>query len=178
MEQEFAYIVRLTFRNRPHFLLWQEGLSGPDSFILLPNTSLFLMASTKQRLLENAAKFGLIVSTQRTESLDVDKVFKVLHDLHAEARVMQSRCELLLFAWNMFQDMDFSIKANPSKLSTTKKNILHKAYEKLFWGNNLPSVTPQGQSYHPMFSAIELKYVREFFSQTWQRIGITTGQFN
>ena len=104
-------------------------------------------------LLEYAAAHGLPVAGGDM----------ILHDLDALAGWLQKQelrpadCESLLTAWNLFADVSRSTGGS----FDTDPELTGKIYEKLFWGNNLPGVTPEGKSYRPIWTRRELKLMRE-----------------
>ena len=63
-------------------------------------------------------------------------------------------CVRFLAAWNMINDVLASRGGSPrfSKLDSR----MNKTYDKLFYGNNLPSVAPQGKRYTPQWSRQEV----------------------
>jgi hypothetical protein len=71
-------------------------------------------------------------------------------------------CDDLLNAWNAFSDADNSTQREPSfsKMSFTNKLI----YDKIFWGNNLPAVTPEGEHYDPSWTAEELDTMKSIYT--------------
>ena len=64
-------------------------------------------------------------------------------------------CKSILLYWNMFSDMARSVEIQ-FKGDDKKYN---KIYNKLFWGNNLPTVTPKGKQYNPIWSNSERKII-------------------
>jgi hypothetical protein len=60
-------------------------------------------------------------------------------------------------AWNLFADVSRSIGGG----FDTDRGLTQKIYEKLFWGCNLPVVTPEGKRYDPVWTERELKVMRE-----------------
>jgi hypothetical protein len=89
----------------------------------------------------------------------------VLHDLEwvatwEVAPTPQVDCEKTLAAWNLFRDVAGSI---PNQRITLKldSQLLWPICDKLFWGNNLPAMTPKGERYVPAWSPDELRYLAE-----------------
>jgi hypothetical protein len=66
-------------------------------------------------------------------------------------------CEVFLGAWNLFDDVSRSVGST----FDPDHNLTRDIYEKLFRGNNLPSVSPEGKSYHPTWTESELQIMRE-----------------
>lgn len=90
----------------------------------------------------------------------VDEVPR-LHDLDSVQRwVLCPRgqamdCATTLAAWNLFSDVACSIPdpgTDFSKIDSEHNDI----YEKLFFGNNLPAITPEGAQYDARWSDLEV----------------------
>ena len=63
-------------------------------------------------------------------------------------------CSEFLNAWNLFADLRSSI----ARRSTARDpDGGSQVYDKLFWGCNLPSVTPQGERYEPQRTAADIE---------------------
>jgi hypothetical protein len=64
-------------------------------------------------------------------------------------------CRKALAAWNLFGDV---ARSTPRADDTFEKldSRFGEVYEKLFWGNNLPAVTPKGCHFDPEWSADEI----------------------
>ena len=89
----------------------------------------------------------------------------ILHDLDA----VESRCRAdgslvidsadFLAAWNLFIDVARSVgDAGASYLASD--SVLGHEYEKMFFGNNLPAMTPPGEHYTPTWTDDELDDIR------------------
>ena len=53
------------------------------------------------------------------------------------------------------------------EIKKLKTPTLNKVYEKIFHGNNLQSITPEGKSYNPLWTRSEIKEVRGTFLEIW-----------
>ena len=73
-------------------------------------------------------------------------------------------CNEFLAAWNLFADVSRSIGGN----FDADREFTADIYDKLFWGNNLPAVTPEGQCYIPFWSETEERIIRDVMSQGLQ----------
>jgi hypothetical protein len=73
-------------------------------------------------------------------------------------------CELLLTTWNLFRDVATSVN-RPFDVDHERTQSV---YEKLFYGNNLPSITPTGASYEPQWTEDEIMLLREIFTDGLQ----------
>ena len=169
--QELGYVVCLMAGGRQYFLLWQDGGTAPDKYVLLPKTSQFLLARTTEALFESATKLGVQVADQSPALVDMDRVFRALATLRSGRAPSLQTCQLLLDGWNTLEDMARSIQILPDEQqSEDEREILGKVYDKLFYGNNLPAVTPANRNYSPLFSSIERKVMRRYLRHLWQGI--------
>ena len=89
----------------------------------------------------------------------------ILHDLDA----VESRCRAngpltidcndILAAWNLFSDVARSVgDAGTSYLASD--SVLGHEYEKLFFGNNLPALTPPEEHHTPTWTDDEIDDIR------------------
>ena len=69
-------------------------------------------------------------------------------------------CDNLLTVWNFLDDVSVSVNGN----FDSKKKRTNKIYDKIFFGNNLPAITPKGESYEPIWSKAERDVIREVLS--------------
>ena len=87
----------------------------------------------------------------------------ILHDLDFVASWLKTKnaetvdCDIFLAAWNLFDDVSRSVGGN----FNADHKLTAKIYEKLFWGNNIPAVTPEGEHYEPTWTNQELMIMRE-----------------
>ena len=70
-------------------------------------------------------------------------------------------CVSLLDAWNLFAD----VAASAQVPFDSDRQATEKIYDKLFYGNNLPSVTPPGRRYVPLWTDAEIELIRTTLAQ-------------
>lgn len=104
-------------------------------------------------LLRYASSLNLPIKTEEPILHDFDFIVSWLEAKNTEA----VDCNILLAAWNLFDDVSRSVGGN----FDADRKLTAKIYEKLFWGNNIPAVTPVGKSYEPIWTKRELKIMRE-----------------
>jgi hypothetical protein len=68
-------------------------------------------------------------------------------------------CDLILNFWNTIGDVAKSLGIE--FYGNERNSILNTIYDKLFFGNNLPVVTPEGKSYHPLWEFGEIQEIRK-----------------
>jgi hypothetical protein len=69
-------------------------------------------------------------------------------------------CKRFLDAWNLFDDISSSCN-EPTITFDQVSNRENDLYNKLFFGNNLPSITPAGEHYEPEWTEEEIKRLHE-----------------
>ena len=93
----------------------------------------------------------------------------LLHDLDILAHWLRSKrrtrarhvdCDAFLAAWNLFGDLSLSLGAS----FDADKERTRRIYLKLFYGNNLPAVTPPGEWFVPYWSGREMDMMHEVLS--------------
>jgi hypothetical protein len=100
----------------------------------------------------------------------LDEMEPLLHDLDVVAQWLRRSfsaevdCDAFLTAWNLFADLAISVNGD---FDRERKRTQH-VYEKLFWGNNLPAVTPPGKHYTPLWSDDEVLLMREVLTNGLQ----------
>jgi len=69
---------------------------------------------------------------------------------------------LLLNAWNFLLDVALSVGAEDNLVVVRyREATAGDVYDKLFWGNNLPSVRALGQTYRPRWSPAERQILHD-----------------
>ncbi len=99
--------------------------------------------------------------------LTIDPTPSVLHDLDAiiswlrRPLLADIDCDSVLNIWNLFGDLATSV----GQSFNSDRKCSRRIYEKLFWGNNLPAVTPPGKHYRPIWSDEERLILQEILSE-------------
>jgi hypothetical protein len=98
-----------------------------------------------------------------SHQIDLDMMEPLIHDLDVVAQWLRRPLsakidtDALLTVWNLFGDLAASVNGD---FDGDRKRTQH-IYDKLFWGNNLPAVTPPGKQYTPVWSDDELLLMQE-----------------
>lgn len=85
----------------------------------------------------------------------------ILHDLDfiaawVAAPVEPVDCVQILNGWNLFLDIATTVNSPRNVVFKTLHSQSHVLYDKVFWGNNLPAMTPKGERFMPSWSPNEL----------------------
>lgn len=105
----------------------------------------------------------------------------ILHDLDWVAAWTRAPdapvdCQKALAAWNFFSDLAKSINESGICFDQLDKRF-PSIYDKLFWGSNLPAMTPNGKHYEPKWSQVELTALAEVLSTGLAMFESCTGNF-
>jgi hypothetical protein len=151
MQKYFAAWYR--FRGEDRYLIWITNES--DSVVV--NSDGYIPSFASLAVLGEYAA----LNHYQLENEEPD-----LHDLDWVASWTASPrrrvdCEKALAAWNLFGDVANSIGERGSAYKRLDAP-LNPIYQKLFWGNNLPSMTPKGKHFTPKWSAGEVRSMAEF----------------
>jgi hypothetical protein len=92
----------------------------------------------------------------------------ILHDLDAVAswtKAPDARidCSKTLAAWNLFVDVARSVPTKGSRFERLDEEFPN-IYKKVFWGNNLPAITPRGEKFVPAWSPEEVASLAEILT--------------
>ena len=146
---ETWYPLALKVGGRTLFLLWVS-----DDWALnrvLADAGLLVSFSDEESAREYALAQNLTLAPK--EELR-------LHDLDSAVRWLEADaepdCRLLLPIWNLAGDAARSV----NEPFEDRGGVLDDVYSKLFFGNNLPSMTPAGELYHPEWTEEELGLLR------------------
>ena len=135
------------------YLLWRTDDSSestaPDG-VLLDDAGRMVTSRHLDQLRDYAARRGLPVAAEvNPKPLDLDVVDQWLE----AARKTNVDCETFLEAWNLFSDLASTVAGRLAHIDDRKQD---RIYNKLFWGNNLPAVTPPGKHYEPLWFKSEV----------------------
>ena len=146
MSSRLYFICGLRFDGRRLFFLWfrneHEGIerTGHDKILTFPNPEAARAWTAEQ---------GLSLAPDPLAWYDFDTIAAWCD--HPTAAAID--CNNFLNAWNLLGDLHLGASSIFSGADRRGTPI----YDKLFFGNNLPSITPAGQSYAPVWSDEEVR---------------------
>jgi hypothetical protein len=150
MKREY-YILWYRLDKKDSYLIWFSTEEDDGVFI---DKSNFVPGFSNIQDLQNYCEQKKIVI--KTEEL-------LLHDLDIVKNWLSYTKDKiedynpLLVAWNLFDDFSNSIKGDFDK----DRDLTNNIYNKIFWGCNIPAMTPEGESFTPSWTKKELKIIRE-----------------
>ncbi|MCG2620734.1 hypothetical protein LVY72_02275 [Arthrobacter sp. I2-34] len=149
------YPLWIRFQGRRLALVWQIGDGeGPvdqkDAVVVEQGT--VASAGTAAELQALGLRLGISLEDDDDDLWELDGLEDLL-----ELPPSEEICTRLLNAWNLYDDVARSVDCSLDDRSA----IARTCYDKLFFGNNLDSITPAGTQFRPAFNDAEKDAVRE-----------------
>ena len=130
------------------FLLWY---TNEHDGVVVDSEGCIPSFRTESALLTYADTLSIAVQLEKPLLHDLDLIQLWL----ANPQFQRVDPPVFLSAWNLFGDVARTLPAVGARF-TERDSSLGPLYEKLFWANNLSSVTPEGEVFTPEWSPIEI----------------------
>lgn len=158
----YSYI----YKGRKTVLVWQTSQQWGDCFKL--DAKHQLIFSDSEEKLRDLLDVEVAKKVRWSKNVEVnfDRFWSVLKNLRTNRASSKETCELLLNGWNFIEDLLNTFNLDQEKIRL-KSLVLNTAYEKLFYGNNLPSITPEGKLYTPIWLREEILAMKNELMVTW-----------
>lgn len=143
--------------TKQQYLIWVTDLgSDAKDVVLLDMNGCLLTFNHLSSLYEYTVSKKLTISEEPLTLFDLDRISNWIHN----PLVSAVDCVEMLNAWNLFSDLWQSVKQNRSQFHATEKSNL-SIYNKLFYGNNLLGIVPDGEYYIPEWDQDEIARLRD-----------------
>jgi hypothetical protein len=151
--------------TRVYYPYWYR-LDGMDAFLIWFTNSHDGVWVDAQGLIPSFQTLAQLQSYAAAHQIPIDNEVAMLHDLDVVATWLKRPlsadidCDSFLAAWNLFSNVSAAINGDfdPDHARTTG------VYDKLFYGNNLPVITPPGEHYEPEWTDDEVLLIRELLA--------------
>lgn len=155
------YPVSVKDEGRTRFLIWCDDQSGNH---YLRDGDDLIVGDSLDALRNMLAEKSKEVDWGSSCVIDLDHLLNDFEAVSIEHTSGKNQNSLFLDVWNFFEDLirTFELEQNFSRFRTP---CLDKVYEKIFWGCNLPAVTPEGKSYSPLWADSEIEAWREYMCE-------------
>ncbi len=155
---DLLYPYFVESQGRHIILVWFSDDSG-DRF--LKDGNALLVGDSKDSINQKLKNRAHLVKWSELATLNIDELFSGLDEvfyLHISDEIQST---LFLNGWNFFEDLirTFALEKDFLEYRTP---CLDKVYDKIFWGCNLPSVTPEGKSYSPIWTNEEVECWKQY----------------
>ncbi len=144
----------------------QYRLEGAEAYLLWFTNEQDGVITTPEGRMPSFSTEAALVAYAKRNGVSVSGEAATLHDFDAlqawadDPRPDTVDCSNLLSAWNLFSDVARSMPSEAQAFARKDKGLT-SLYNKLFWGNNLPAVTPNGHRFDPKWSTDELVRLAE-----------------
>jgi hypothetical protein len=166
---DLHYVVCLRTSHQDFYVLWEDGGDKPDRYVTVLESRRFLCANNRAGLVRLSKAKGIEVSSDPAHLVNIAEMQDTLARLRPGRPLSQYSAQVLLESWNALEDMCRSTGASMRLAGASEAEVKH-VYDRLFYGNNLPSVTPEGRSCKPAFNSEELAVLRSTLRSSWQEI--------
>lgn len=162
----YKLLYRLDGTER--FLLWfTNGKDGvvTDSDGFVPSFA------TADEVCSFADCLDVGISDEAPILHDLDPVRNWLDDPRSDG----VDCKAVLDAWNLFGDVARSVSRGAAFLKADE--ALGDVYDKLFRGNNIPVMTPEGETYKPVWTPAEVSELADLLQagfELFRRVVLNT----
>jgi hypothetical protein len=142
------YICSCRLDKKDYYFIW---FSNESDGVYLDSEGSLVVFDDLESLAAYAERQKLLIEDEKPVSYNLEKLEADLSNKRFEVD-----CVGFLEAWNLFDDVSRSLEAD----FDSDHEITNNIYDKLFWGNNLPSMTPEEKSYQPVWSKKEIEIMR------------------
>lgn len=159
MNEREYYLNEFVLDSKKHYVIWY---TGHQDGLLISTSGKLLTFQNLDHAYNFAENYGIDLQTEAQPLYDFDLIEAWCRFPLPEA----IKCSEFLDAWNFVRDLNVSIGQQAEfSLADVEMNDI---YNKLFWGSNLPAMTPEGEHYTPVWSSEEIDDLTELF-----KLGLT-----
>lgn len=148
------YLIRFCLDGAQGYLIWYDD-DQKDGVVLTAPDRVAVFRGLPEAAEHAASHVFQIKEEERLAVYDFDRLEAWLSHPSRE----EIDCAFFLNMWNLFTDVAHSIGA---ALAETPKTS--DVYDTLFWGCNLPSITPAGEHFEPSWAGDSVSILSEFLS--------------
>lgn len=162
MGERLCYTCRLRLDDAPLFVIWYSD--ERDGFVRDEEGRLRI-AGTLEGLAALARGAGIALEDQGPADYDFDRI-RAWCDHPGEAGI---DCPAFLNAWNFFDDLA-NLHTEPDSPYSRLSRAAEDSYDTLFWGCNLPAMTPPGERFDPTWTPENVAEIREVLEAGLRRL--------
>ncbi len=155
MEDRVHYLCRVRLNGLVVFVVWY---SGERNGFARDDAGRLRAASTPDVLSATAGMQDVFIASEEPADYDFDRI-RAWCAAPDEAGI---DCASFLNTWNFLDDLA-RLPDGPERPYARLSRNATACYDKLFWGSNLPAVTPPGERFEPDWRADELAEVQAVF---------------
>jgi hypothetical protein len=154
------------YKGKRTCLVWQTKQDEQDSFKLDSNNRL-ISAKSVQGLEKSLGNESEQLKWSERAVIDFDDFWNALKALRVGKSSSEKTCKILTDGWNFIEDLARTIGLT-QEMKRLHSPLLNQVYKKLFYGNNLPAITPEKKSYGPLWLHEEISSFKKEFHSIWE----------
>ena len=116
-----------------------------------------------------AEQYEITINKQAAHKIDMNRAFAFLKMLRPNKFLSKRAAKILLAAWNGLDDVAYSIGDTDFERNSRMEHN-QKLYERIFFANELPSITPPGKHFRIILSDKERKNIRNLLKKQGSRL--------
>lgn len=164
------YPFLFKFHGLGKILFWSYGKGkGKDHFLRKDDGQIAIAKTSVDVRKIFGSSNDAIIHWDEIAVLDMDWFLRNVRGIRPSRCSTTRVCREMIFAWNSLEDFAYTLGI-PRNLRIFRSKVLAKMYDKMFRGNNLPSVTPEGRSYSPIWTKSEIQEFRPAIRELWRKI--------
>jgi hypothetical protein len=154
---------------RDYYALWYR-LATADSYLIWYSNDTDGVVVNADGFVPSFRSITALEAFAATLDIELDVETPVIHNLDVlkrwlgEPKNSTVDCVVFLGAWNLFVDVARSTHANAASIFLKREEDGFDLYDKLFWGNNLPAMTPEGHTYIPLWPNDQIARMQEILA--------------
>ncbi len=145
MRETVRYLCSARLDGVRRIFLWDSGDDGADQ-VVVDDKGKVLEFPSESAARDSRPPAGHVLSSEPATHYDFDAI-----QAWCASTTDTLDCATLLNAWNLLGDLPHA-----ENLFTWADVRAKGVYDKLFFGCNLPAITPQGEHYVPKWSSSEI----------------------
>lgn len=158
LKKHQGYPLYYIFNQKKSLLIWVD-VDGGNAYILSSAQGVIHIANSFREMKKICAEVTDVeIHWDQKSTLDIDRFFAVLDQLQSGKHSNRYACRILLDVWNFLEDLACSADFEKSQY---RIEGAAKCYDKIFWGCNLPAVTPEGRVYQPVWCEEEIEAIKQ-----------------
>ncbi len=160
----YPYVVH--YKSKDIYLLWQTSYEG-DCFLLSDKKKIFL-SDNKEEVDAFMENIDRTLNWQEAGEIDLELFFSCVKKIAPGISTSEEENSILIDGWNFLDDIYSTLESEVGSLLFNE--TLNRAYNKIFYGNNLPSVTPDNCKYEPIWLAHEVSELNKAFTKIFSDV--------
>jgi hypothetical protein len=148
MSKLSLYIVGVRISRQETYLLWMNN--PKDALLYDENRANLIKASSIEAICTVRIPTDCEISSEPVHWVDFDWMIDYIGALEGPSQLTERDCKKLLDCWNLLDDLYGTLNYQRTFENKSDRERFSSSYDQIFYGSNLPSITPKNESYTPV----------------------------